>query len=235
MKEISFNIKIGQKILCFSSKTGGLILNGKEYLALADGVLVYDKTKSVRANQVICQLSTNTSTLIPALKILGLAYNPYFDKRKVLESQNDITFYWQPSRLAAFYNRFSTDRVEPEKREPIIEKAVNFLIESARKSENFLPSELLKRIKEPCKLLGFYQGFPIFDGSKGMPKLLSRLGIHIDPDNIMISTPLDKYAKDIEELALLIEKRTKIKGIRKKNRVRFEKREEILRELEIRA
>ena len=235
MKEISFDIKIGQKTLSFSSKTGGLIVNGKEYLALADGVLVYDKTKSVRANQVICQLSTNTSTLIPALRILGLAYNPYFDKRKVLESQNDITFYWQPSRLAAFYNRFSTDRVEPEKREPIIEKAVNFLIESARKGENFLPSELLKRIKEPCKLLGFYQGFPIFDGMKGMPKLLCRLGIHISPDNIMISTPLDKYTKDVEELALLIEKRTKIKGIRKKNRIRFEKREEILRELEIRA
>lgn len=235
MKEISFDIKLGKKILSFSSETGGLVVNGKEYIALADGVLIYDKTKGIKADRITCQLSTNTSTLVPALRILGLSYNSYFDKREVVKSQNDITFYWEPSKLAAFYNRFSTDRIEPAKREPIVRKAVDFLIESAEKGENFLPVESLKKLKESCRLLGFYQGFPIFDGMKGMPKLLSRLGIHVSPDNIMVSTPLDKYADDVEELALLIEKRTGMKGIRKKNRVRFEKKEAILKELGVKS
>ena len=233
MKAISFDIKLGKKTLSFSSKTGGLIVNGKEYLAGVDGFLVYDKTKRLRADKVICQLSTNTSTLIPALRILGLTYDSYFNKRKVVESQNDITFYWQSSRLAAFYNRFSTDQIEPTKREPIIRKAVKFLVGSTKKSKSFLSVELLKRLKEPCKLLSFYQGFPIFDANYGMPKLLSCLGIHVGLENIMISTPLNKYQKDVEELAALLEKKTGTKGTRKKNRVRFEKTPVILKELGI--
>ena len=56
-------------------------------------------------------MSTNTSTLIPALRILVVPYSPYFDGREVVDSQNDITFYWEPSKLAAFYNRFSTDEL----------------------------------------------------------------------------------------------------------------------------
>jgi len=280
VEEITFEIKIGPKTLCFSSKTGGLlIVNNKEYLAEADGVLIYNKTKGVKADQVICQLSTNTSTLIPALKILGIPYNPYFDIKKVIESQNEITFYREPSGLAAFYNRFSTDQVAPEKRVPIIRKAVQFLIKSAKEGENFLPVEILEKLKEQCKLLGFYnrfvktplsqsgdvgkarfqaspqntnkaveslnektphfqcgeayQGFPIFDAAKGVPKLLSRLGIHVGSEEIMVSTSSNRYAREVEEIARLIEKNTKTKGIRKKNRVRFERTRKILKELGI--
>lgn len=223
MKKYSFEINFDGRKLVFSSEAAGLMLDGKEYLAKADGVLIYDKTKGLKTNSVVCQLSTNTSTLIPALRVLGLPYNPYFDKHEVINSQNDITFYWKPSRLAAFYNRFSTDLINLERREPIIRKAVKFLIDSAEKGENFLPREILKRTQEKCKLLGFYQGFPVFDGRCGFAKLNCRLGIHIDPDGIMISTPLDKYAQDVEEVTSLIEKQTGLKAIHKKNRTRFEK------------
>lgn len=72
-------------------------------------------------------MSTNTSTLIPALRILGIAYHSYFDERPVVESQNNITFYWNPSKLAAFYNRFSTDELEHRDREPVVRRAVDFL------------------------------------------------------------------------------------------------------------
>ena len=49
----------------------------------------------------------------------------------------------------------------------------------------------------------------------------------------MISTPLDKYQKDVEELAALLEKKTGVKGVSRKNRVRFKKRVVLLRELGI--
>lgn len=236
MEKIAFDmalpLPVGKK-LRFASEIAGLKVGGTEYFAGADGVLVYDKVQGIHTKSVSCQLSTNTSTLIPALRILGLPYNSYFDKREVIESQNNISFYWRPSRLAAFYNRFSTDRVDPSKREPIIRKAVGFVIKSAEEGEDFLLVEPLKKLEEPCKLLGFYQGFPIFDGTKGMPKLLSRLGIHVGLDSIMVSTPMDKYFQDVEEVALLLERKTGVKGKLKKNRVRFEKREELLRELKV--
>ena len=73
-------------------------------------------------------MSTNTSTLIPALRILGIPYHSYFDERPVVESQNNITFYWSPSRLAAFYNQFSTDELEYQDREPVIRQAVELFV-----------------------------------------------------------------------------------------------------------
>jgi len=234
--QISFEISFGgNRILRFSSDVNGLIIDGKEYTSGADGVFIYDKVKDIKSDLVVCQLSTNTSTLIPALKVLNTPYNSYFDKRVVLNSQNDITFYWEPSRLAAFYNRFSTDDVKYEKREPVIRRAIDFLVKTADEGGGFLPIERLTKMESPCKLLGFYQGFPIFDGTEGMAKLLSRLGIHIDPSSIMISTPIDKYADDIEEIASVLEKETGLGATRKKNRVRFEKTDGLLRELGIKG
>lgn len=230
--EISFE---GNRTLRFSSDISGLVVNDKEYTSGTDGALIYDEVKNIKSALVVCQLSTNTSTLIPALKILGLPYNPYFDGREVLKSQNDITFYWSPSRLATFYNRFSTDDVEYEKREPIIRKSIDFLVKTANEGENFLQIEYLSKMKDPCRLLCFYQGFPIFDGTKGMARLLSRLGIHIDPNSIMVSTPMDKYANDVEEITSVLEKKTGLKATRKKNRVRFEKTDKLLRELGLKS
>jgi hypothetical protein len=86
-----------------------------------------------------------------------------------------------------------------------------------------LEEELLAHAFEPCKLLGFYQGFPIFDSSVGFAKLQSRLGIHIDSEEIMISTPLDQYESDVYELAELISKETGLSCSKKKNRVNFPK------------
>ena len=114
---------------------------------------------------------------IPALRTLGIPYSAYFDNREVVESQNDITFYWNPSKLAAFYNRFSTDELDYADREPVIRKAVEFFRSNPRRLP--LPEELLARMSEPSRLLGFYQGFPIFDGSTGFAKLQSRQGIHL--------------------------------------------------------
>jgi len=100
-------------------------VNGIEYVSGKEGVLIYEKTKDLRTDEVELQMSTNTSTLIPALHILGIPYNSYFDERPVVESQNDITFYWSPSKLAAFYNRFSTDELGYANREPVIRRAVD--------------------------------------------------------------------------------------------------------------
>ena len=61
----------------------------------------------------------------------------------------------------------------------------------------------------------------------------SRLGIHIDPDGVMISTPLDKYEKDIYELARKIGSLTGIEYIEKKNRVTFPKDSKVLKLLNI--
>jgi hypothetical protein len=228
---MQFDISLGSKHLIFDSDLHGLRINGTEYLSGRDGVLIYDKTQGIQADEVELQMSTNTSTLIPALRALGISYAPYFDERPVVESQNDITFYWQPSRLAAFYNRFSTDELDYTEREPVIRKGVEFLITNNETLP--LPEELLARMSEPSRLLGFYQGFPIFDGSTGFARLQSRLGIHVDTETIMISTPLDKYEADVYELAEHIASETGLDYSKKKNRVMFLKDEKLLKLMSI--
>ncbi len=222
-----FDISLGSKRLTFDSDLHGLRINGTEYLSGRDGILIYDKTKGIRADEVELQMSTNTSTLIPALRVLGIPYASYFDERPVVESQNDITFYWQPSKLAAFYNRYSTDELDYAEREPVIRQAVEFLISNAETLP--VPEELLARMSEPSRLLGFYQGFPIFDGSTGFARLQSRLGIHVDTETVMISTPLDKYEADVYELAEHIASETGLDYSKKKNRVMFLKDEKLLK------
>ena len=86
---MQFEVKRGSKRLVFDSDLRGLKINGLEYVSGKDGILIYDKTRDVRADEVELQLSTNTSTLIPALRILGIPYHAYFDERPVVESQNN--------------------------------------------------------------------------------------------------------------------------------------------------
>jgi hypothetical protein len=222
-----FDIEQGAKRLIFDSDLQGLRIKGTEYVSGKDGVLIYDKTKDVRTDEVEMQMSTNTSTLIPALRTLGIPYSPYFDERQVVESQNDITFYWKPSKLAAFYNRFSTDELDYADREPVIRQAVEFLHSNSQTLP--LPEELLARMLQPSKLLGFYEGFPIFDSSTGFAKLQSRLGIHLDPEEVMISTPLDKYEDDVYDLAEYLASETGLDYSKKKNRVIFPKDDRLLK------
>ena len=224
-----FEIEQGPKRLIFDSDLHGLRIKGREYLSGRDGVLIYDQTRHLQADEVELQMSTNTSTLIPAFRTLGIPYSTYFDERPVVESQNDITFYWKPSKLAAFYNRFSTDELDYVDREPVIRQAVNFL--RSNHSTLPLPEELLARMSQPSRLLGFYQGFPIYDGSTGFAKLQSRLGIHLDPEAVMISTPLDKYEVDVYELAEDLSRETGLDYSKKKNRVIFPKDEKLLKQL----
>jgi len=228
-----FTIEQDAKSLIFDSDLHGLRVNDVEYLSGKDGVLIYDKTRNLQADEVELQMSTNTSTLIPALRILGIPYHAYFDERPVVESQNNITFYWNASKLAAFYNRFSTDELPYDEREPVIHQAVEFLISN----RNNLPleDEFLSRMLEPCKLLGFYQGFPIFDDAVGFAKLQSRLGIHIGTEGIMVSTPLDRYESDIYELAELLRDAASVDYSKKKNRVIFPKDPELLKLLGIKS
>jgi hypothetical protein len=229
-----FEIELGPKRLVFDSDLRGLRIEGREYVSGRDGVLIYDQTRDLQqAGEVELQMSTNTSTLIPALRTLGIPYSSYFDERPVVESQNDITFYWKPSQLAAFYNRFSTDELDYPGREPVIRQAVEFLRSNHRALP--LPEELLARMLEPARLLGFYQGFPIFDGSTGFAKLQSRLGIHLDPEAVMISTPLDQYEDDVYELAELLSQETGLEYSKKKNRVIFPKVGKLLEQLGIKA
>ena len=218
--------------MIFDSDLHGLRINGKEYVSGRDGALIYDQSQSLQTDEVELQMSTNTSTLIPALRMLGIPYPPYFDERSVIESQNDITFYWTPSKLAAFYNRLSTDELDYSEREPVIRQAVEFLLSNPQTIP--LPEELLSRMLEPCRLLGFYQGFPIFDGSTGFAKLQSRLGIHVDSEAVMISTPLDKYEEDVYELAEHLANETGLDYSKKKNRVMFLKDERLIKLLGIR-
>ena len=224
---MKFKIQIEKKVLIFNSELKGLKVYGKEYVGGEDGILIYDKTRDIKADEVELQMSSNTSTLIPALRVLSIPYHLYFDQREVVGSQNNISFYWNKSKLAAFYNKFSTDRLDYEKRESIIKKAVNFLIKNSKNLP--LKEEFLARVLEHCKLLGFYQGFPIFDSSFGFAKLQSRLGIHIDSEAVMISTPLDKYEKDVYQIAQQISELTKEKHVKKKNRVVFSKTNKILK------
>ena len=227
-----FEIGHGPKRLIFDSDLHGLRIEGTEYLAGRDGVLIYDQTRDLHAGEVELQMSTNTSTLIPALRTLEIPYSAYFDDRQVVESQNDITFYWKPSKLAAFYNRFSTDELEDAGWEPVIRGAVEFLISNPQMLP--LPEEQLARMLEPSRLLGFYQGFPIFDGSTGFARLQSRLGIHLGPQDVMVSTPLDKYEVDIYELAEHLARETGLDYSKKKNRVIFLKEEGLLKILGVR-
>lgn len=226
-----FEIGRGPKRLIFDSDLRGLRINGTEYLAGRDGILIYDQTRALRADEVELQMSTNTSTLIPALRTLGIPYPVYFDEREVVESQNNITFYWKSSRLAAFYNRFSTDELDYAEREPVIRQAVEFL--TSKDQMVALPEEVLARMLQPSRLLGFYQGFPIFDGSTGFAKLQSRLGIHVDPEAVMISTPLDKYEGDVYELAEGLAREIGLDFSKKKNRVIFPKEDRLLKVLGI--
>ena len=206
-------------------------MDGVDYLSGRDGILIYDKTRNIVSDVVELQMSTNTSALIPALRALGIPYAPYFDVRPVVESQNDITFYWKPSQLAAFYNRYSTDELDYAEREPVIRGAVDFITSNPQTLP--LPEELLTRMLEPSTLLGFYDGFPIFDGSRGFARLQSRLGIHVDTETVMISTPLDKYESDVYEIAEKLAKETGQEPSRKKNRVMFMKDEKLLKVLDI--
>jgi hypothetical protein len=210
----------------FDSDLRGLRIEGTEYVSGRDGALIYDQTRGLQGDAVELQMSTNTSTLVPALRALGIPYHTYFDERDVVESQNDITFYWKPSRLAAFYNRFSTDELDYAAREPVIRAAVDFL--AANDQALSMPEEFLERMLQPARLLGFYQGFPIFDSSTGFARLQSRLGIHLDPETVMISTPLDRYESDIYELAEHIAKETGLDYSKKKNRVIFPRAEGLL-------
>jgi hypothetical protein len=216
-----FEIEHGPKRLIFDSNLHGL------------RILIYDQTRDVQADEVELQMSTNTSKLIPGLRALDIPYASYFDEREVVESQNDITFYWKPSKLAAFYNRFSTDELDYAEREPVIRQAVEFLRSNHQMLS--LPEELLARMQQPSRLLGFYQGFPIFDGSTGFAKLQSRLGIHLDPEAIMISTPLDKYEEDVYELAEHLARETGLDYSKKKNRVIFPKDDGLLEVLGIKV
>jgi hypothetical protein len=227
-----FEIQTGPKRLIFNSDLHGLRINREDYLSGRDGVLIYDKIRDLpQTDEVELQMSTNTSALIPALRALGIPYAPYFDERPVVESQNDITFYWKPSKLAAFYNRYTTDELDNDQREPVIRRAVDFITSNPKTLP--LPEELLTRMSEPSRLLGFYEGFPIFDGSTGFARLQSRLGIHVDTETVMISTPLDKYEADVYELAEKLGDETGLEPSMKKNRVMFLKDEKLLRVLGI--
>ncbi|MCC7303955.1 hypothetical protein IT418_00865 [bacterium] len=141
-----------------------------------------------------------------------------------MNSQNDITFYWKKSQLAAYYNRYSTDNLKYAERQGVIKEAVAF-ITSGKVFD--LPEEYLTELSEPCKILGFYGGFPIFDSSIGMAKLLSRLGIHVDLEAIMISTPMDEHAQTVYALAKEIEDKLVIQGFYKKNRVVIAERQKV--------
>ena len=226
---MQFEIELGPKHLIFDSDLRGLRIHGTEYLSGRDGVLIYDKTMDLQADEVELQMSTNTSSLIPALRTLDIPYPSYFDERQVVQSQNDVTFYWKPSKLAAFYNRFSTDELDYAEREPVIRQAVEFLCSNNQTIP--LPEEFLARMLQPSRLLGFYQGFPIFDGSTGFAQLQSRLGIHVDPETVMVSTPLDKYEDDVYELAEHLAGETGLDYSKKKNRVIFLKNDRLLKVL----
>jgi len=219
-----FEINIKNKRLIFNSDIEGLKIEKKIYLAGKTEPLIYYQTLNKKVNVVELPMSTNTSTLIPALRVLSLKYPTYFDKKEVIQSQNNISFYWRKSKLASFYNKFSTDNLEESKKEKIIKDTVSFLI-----SDKFdLKKNYLNKMKEKCKLLGFYDGFPVFDSRYGLAKLQSRLGIHIETDSIMISTPLDKYENSVYKVAQKISREIGEKFLSKKNRVIFSKTNKLL-------
>jgi len=226
---MEFPIEFQGKKLIFDSSLTGLMISGKELLATKDTPLIYYQLPERKEQTVRLQMSSNTSTLIPALKALGVSYPAYFDEKAVVESQNDITFYWKPSKLAAYYNRYSTDKLEYPQRKERIKEAVEFLTSNTAQT---LPEEYLHELREPCRLVGFYKGFPIYDGSTGMAKLLSRIGIHIDSESVMVSTPLDEHASLVYEMATQLGTGLGIQGVYKKNRVVFAEKEKVVRYLQ---
>ena len=66
-----FEIAYGPKRLIFDSDLRGLRIEGNEYTSGRDGVLIYDQTRDLQADAVELQMSTNTSTLIPAFRTSG--------------------------------------------------------------------------------------------------------------------------------------------------------------------
>ena len=71
-----FEITQGPKRLIFDSDLRGLRVDGTAYVSGRDGVLIYDQTTDLRAREVELQMSTNTSTLIPALPRWSLLSMP---------------------------------------------------------------------------------------------------------------------------------------------------------------
>jgi len=225
-----FEITHNNKKIIFDEDQDGLRINDVNYIAGQNGELIYDQTEGIVSDEVVVQMSTNTSALVPCLRTLGLRYHPYFDDREVVDSQNDITFYWKKSKLAAFYNLYSTDGMEYKDRDVIIKSAIGFLLKNT--GELPLVDEFLKELEKPVELLGFYNGFPIYNGDTGLPKLQSRLGIHIGSESVMISTPMNKYSDDVYELAQEISRQTSETYSAKKNRVVFKKTENLMRILD---
>ena len=66
-----------------------------------------------------------------------------------------------------------------------------------------------------------------------IPNFTTRWGIHLDPEAVMISTPLDKYEEDVYELAESLSQQTSLSYSKKKNRVIFPKDEKLLKQLGI--
>ena len=71
-----FEIELDSKKLIFDSDLRGLRINGVEIVSGRDGVLIYDQVRDLpHTGEVELQMSTNTSTLIPALRLLGIPYS----------------------------------------------------------------------------------------------------------------------------------------------------------------
>ena len=86
-----FEIELASKHLIFDSDLRGLRLHGQTFVSGRDGTLIYDQIRGLHGDQVELQMSTNTSTLIPALRILNIPYPPYFDERPVVTTSSTIS------------------------------------------------------------------------------------------------------------------------------------------------
>ena len=75
--------------------------------------------------------------------------------------------------------------------------------------------------------------YDVQTGTAGFARLQSRLRIHVDPEAVLISTPLDKYESDVYELAEVLAKETGLDYSKKKNRVIFPKDDRLLKVLGI--
>jgi hypothetical protein len=69
----------------------------------------------------------------------------------------------------------------------------------------------------------------------GMAAKKSRLGIHLDPEAVMISTLLDKYEGDVYELAEGLAREAGLDYSKKKNRVIFPKDDRLIELLGIKV
>ena len=110
---------------------------------------------AVRRQEVELQMSTNTSSLIPAFRVLGLGYNSYFDERPVIESQNDITFYWKPSRLV---RDVSPEEITRLKREGDLQ------IAGADLAQSFMRLDLVDQYQLLVNPIILGHGVPLFKG-----------------------------------------------------------------------